>query len=371
MIKKRYNYVTTKLYFILLPIFFILLNASDLEISENDKSSKEAIKHLQVIENQSKHINYGKCWTEALLVLRSGCRNLSDEVQRQIAYAFTRCHLQNSGREISKCQSSEISECIKMLPDFVFNTYTLFFTHSQQICFHLQSQIWHESTEKMIGHLVQNSEKVAENLLKSSQMTEEIAEKQQFSLQNQKQMLQIENSLQKHLKESYTNLQQVMNQHSVYFTEFFSQISSLQATLLGEFTNSSSIFYNLLSLLCAFLLTASSRTSSARLPLICICVISFFVERILIPSLCQSSWFIYLSNPFIRDQLTNEDKLFARLWFCRKIFCFLAIVVFFYKLITYKNYDKVNHQILSALQNDNQQIHQQLQALVDFLSFLL
>ena len=35
-----------------------------------------------------------KCWTEALEQLQAGCRQLTDEMQRRIAYAFARCHLQ-------------------------------------------------------------------------------------------------------------------------------------------------------------------------------------------------------------------------------------------------------------------------------------
>jgi len=46
-----------------------------------------------------------QCWTRALEELHTGCRNLSDETQRRIAYAFARCHLQvhNTVKLIHAC----------------------------------------------------------------------------------------------------------------------------------------------------------------------------------------------------------------------------------------------------------------------------
>lgn len=53
-------------------------------------------------------------------------------------------YTQSSGRQISECKPDQpIADCTneETLRDVGFNAYTEFFTHTQQICFHLQSQV--------------------------------------------------------------------------------------------------------------------------------------------------------------------------------------------------------------------------------------
>ena len=61
-----------------------------------------------------------------------------------MALSFANCHLEKAGFETFQCSDEQnLTECLQKIKGDVvaFNAYTEFFTHTQDICFFLQSQV--------------------------------------------------------------------------------------------------------------------------------------------------------------------------------------------------------------------------------------
>lgn len=88
----------------------------------------------------------GACWTQAALEAGSCAHVLRDK--RQLALAFTNCHLQESGRPLAPPPDA--------MSDATFAIYTEFFTHTSDLCFHLQGehhqQRAHDALAQLAGH---------------------------------------------------------------------------------------------------------------------------------------------------------------------------------------------------------------------------
>lgn len=74
-----------------------------------------------------------------------GCKRLTDDEQSRMALTLANCHLAKAGFDTYPCdETMEIKDCLNpMKGDSIsFNAYTEFFTHTQDICFFLQSQVY-------------------------------------------------------------------------------------------------------------------------------------------------------------------------------------------------------------------------------------
>lgn len=88
----------------------------------------------------------GACWTTA--AQRAGsCANVLRD-KRKLALAFTNCHLRESGRPAAPEPP--------LMSDATFAIYTEFFTHTSDLCFHLQGehhqQRANRALEQLAGH---------------------------------------------------------------------------------------------------------------------------------------------------------------------------------------------------------------------------
>ena len=172
------------------------------------KEKYEAIKR-----EASSRPRYSKCWTDALVELQSGCKALTDETQHRMALAFTNCFLQKTGRNSYPCSSDvEVSLCTSSMTAEAYNTYTEFFTHTQNICFFLQAQIWQDETDNTISRLADNSAHVAQQMEDSSLLQSDIIKKQNESIQNQELLLKHGNNLRQTLEESSLDVHRMMQE---------------------------------------------------------------------------------------------------------------------------------------------------------------
>lgn len=55
-------------------------------------------------------------------------------------------------------------ECSKELEGDSWNTYTTFFTHSENICFYYRSLLWYEKSEETINKLAKSSSDLSESV---------------------------------------------------------------------------------------------------------------------------------------------------------------------------------------------------------------
>ena len=93
-----------------------------------------------------------------------------------------------------------------------YNTYTEFFTHTQNICFFLQAQIWQDETDNTISRLADNSAHVAQQMEDSSLLQSDIIKKQNESIQNQELLLKHGNNLRQTLEESSLDVHRMMQE---------------------------------------------------------------------------------------------------------------------------------------------------------------
>ena len=85
----------------------------------------------------------GPCWTQAALDAGSCAQVLQD--QSALALAFTNCHLAQSGRPPAPLPPH--------MSDATFAIYTEFFTHTADLCFHLQGEHYHQRAHDAIDTL--------------------------------------------------------------------------------------------------------------------------------------------------------------------------------------------------------------------------
>lgn len=111
------------------------------------------------------------CWAAAVAELESGCAQIAkdDDVQSRLAVQFTNCHLAKSGLPTYECTAAmSLQECTRPMVDstsgLAYSTYTLFYTHTESICFYLQSQAFQASTEAAVNSLQTGAREAASRL---------------------------------------------------------------------------------------------------------------------------------------------------------------------------------------------------------------
>ncbi len=231
------------------------------------KEKYEAIKR-----EASNMPRYSQCWTNALNALEIGCKTLSDDVQHRLALGFTNCFLAKTGRETYPCsRDEEVAECTRSMAPEAYNTYTEFFTHTQNICFFLEAQVWQEQTEYTVQSLADHSAIVARQMEDSSLLQTDILKRQNESIKNQEMLLKHGSDLKQTLVESSLDVHRMLQEFKDSTTEqramifeVFDRLNSLQSVVMGEFTGFYSLVFYAISILISYLLTSTPRTSGAR-----------------------------------------------------------------------------------------------------------
>ena len=121
------------------------------------------------------------CWAAAVGKLESGCAQVAkdDDAQSRLAVEFTNCHLAKSGLPTYACtEEMTLQECTRPMADsasgLAYSTYTLFYTHTESICFYMQSQAFQLSTEAAVNSLHSASRLAANRLQDLQQQAVEI-----------------------------------------------------------------------------------------------------------------------------------------------------------------------------------------------------
>ncbi|XP_007542284.1 uncharacterized protein LOC103130738 isoform X1 [Poecilia formosa] len=242
---------------------------------------------LRRVQSLAAQPRYGGCWARALEHLDTRCRDMTSESQSRLALRFTHCHLSSSGRDFPSCpEGSEVSRCTAGMDPVAFNTYTEFFTHTHSICHFLQSEAWQSRTESTMYRLTEASAGVAEQLQSTRQMANELMEAQSVALQAQKEILSNGEELRATLRDStqgvqavFSDLSSASRQQQVALSQLFQQLSFLQSFLLMEAHSLTSCCYNAAALCTAYLITSTPRSSRARLLLLVLVCVNFYLEK--------------------------------------------------------------------------------------------
>ena len=222
-------------------------SAQQVSIAVDEEWKSLGEKALKEVE---KNADDSPCWKEAVSRLNSTCKLLSDIQQSRLAVAFANCHLEKSGRETYPCTDAmTVKECTKDMDHDAFQTYTHFFTHTGHICYFLQSELWQERTEGVIGRLSDTSSETVEKLEQALEYHRVMDVKQTRTLNNQEVILEQDRKIASSLEETKENMDQAFSdmaemaeKQKVLLTEMFGTLQSsvdsirfLMSLLLIEF----------------------------------------------------------------------------------------------------------------------------------------
>jgi len=267
--------------------YYCLGSRIDLTSSDEARIQYGKAKLMELQSNR----RYGPCWTAALESLENGCRQLSEDVQHELALKFVECFLLKTGRPVQPCSDVDKTECTRRMSPEVFNAYTEFFTHTQSICFYLQASEWQITTEETIDRLTDSSQNVVQRLESAEDIQQELLRKQNDSLQIQQHLLEGGAELRQTLEESKIDVQAMMQEFQNAASEqqklknlifeVFDRVQSLQSVVMGEFTGFYSLIFYALSIVIAYFLTSTPRTSAARFWLFLILTLNIAAEWML------------------------------------------------------------------------------------------
>ncbi|XP_050298972.1 uncharacterized protein LOC126737920 [Anthonomus grandis grandis] len=307
----------------------------------NKEMTEQGRVQYQMIRERGRLPKYGPCWKSALDHLDEGCRTLSEDTQSDIALHITNCFLEMSGHETYNCQLDKKPNlrgiCINSMSDRAFNVYTEFYTHTQNICWFLRGQIWHET-------IAENTLKVGKQLELSAEQQEALIRVQQRSIEMQERMVEQGMFLEKVLEDVYVSTKA----HQEILKVLSQTVSSLQTWLVGEISWIDTILFNTIALILIVLLTSSQRTVSARLPLFMLLFLNLITERIICNLYTKYAIQIHTSNLYL--------NLYNFVWYCRYAFTFLGAVIYLYLVLTYQDIMQQNLCILDSIKKQNQDI---------------
>lgn len=316
--------------------------------SEIDVLVREGKHYLESIKEKANVPQYGTCWKNAIAELQIGCKYLSENVQSDLALRFTDCFMQMSGLEPIVCFEPK-DACLKKLSDRAFNAYVEFYTHTQSICYFLQSQVWHEEAEKTIDRLSVTSLHVSNQLEEAEKIQENLMIQQKESLILQHNLLDNGKNIASALDISKDKIDTIMKefqsstqeQRKALF-ELFEKLTSLKSWAMEEVSWLNSLLFYVSAIILAYIFTSSLRTQQARIYVFILLTLNYVVEQ-----------YIY---SLMVNKMSDSDSIHSTIWLCRKVFIFLSILVTFIMALRYCDYNLANYRLLLEIRNQNLKI---------------
>ena len=274
---------------VILNVQFVSVLAANVDFRtfRNDPKYMEGKEQYELVLMRSKLPRHGICYSNALSFLESGCKALTDELQHRLALKFANCLFLKNGMPIYKCLDHvEFSVCTKGMTPEAFMTYTHFYTHTQNMCFFLEAQAWHEETDLTIRRLSATSTTVVKQIESSKKLQSEFMIKQQKSLSNQKLVIERGTELKLLLESSRMDVHAMLNdfkattieQKQLIF-EVFDKLAGLQSIVLSECTGFYSFLFHGFSIVTCYFLSSTARTGGSRFWLFLIMTCNMVVER--------------------------------------------------------------------------------------------
>ena len=307
----------------------------------------------QELARQSSLPRYGPCWLAALANLQSTCAQLSDMTQARLALSFANCFLAQSGQQVYPCDPEEdIADCLEMVDNNAFTAYSNFFTHTQNMCYFLQSQTWQELTDTTIHKLSSSSATVAKEMENSLHLQQEIAIGQQSSLEYQRQLAENGSYLRQAIEASKGNVRDMLeefrsstSEQKMLIFEVFDRVATLQNLVVSEVSWLYTVVFYSACLLVIYLVTATKRTADSRLWLFFILTANFGLERLV----------IYWSLPGEGENIVMDlsQVVSQRIWLVRNMAIFISIVVLTVMAVMFKDYNLLNNSLLEEIIRQN------------------
>lgn len=274
-----------------------------------------------------------------------------------------------SGQGAISCVATR-KECLKHLSDREFNAYTEFYTHTQNICYFLQSKLWHEESEKTIDRLSSTSFRASflsvpkkyfkTDLLQVSMQLADAERGQAALLKQQMKSLNIQENMAHSMEISKDKINTMMEEirltaleQQVALGSLFNQLATLQTWAVGELSWLDSIFFYSSAAILSCLFTSMSRTRRARLPLLLIFTLNYGLERYCCHALNEES----------ESVVEISTNLHSWVWFFRKFATVASIFIWSFTALTYCDYNVVNYKMLVQIRQQNLELREILKKL--------
>lgn len=325
------------------------------ETKEIAKLIEEGRSQYNLLEQRGNIPRYGLCWKSAVVSLHEGCRHLTENAQTDVALKFTDCFLEMSGHESYECANYPVrADCIKNMPDRAFNVFTEFYTHVYNICFYLQSQIWHEETERTVDRLSASSAHVTKQLEEAEQIQTMLLQQQRESMSVQQELLSNGLSLSEVFHTSQRNLQEIMqefrtstSEQKKMLFEVFDRLTSLHAWAVGEISWFDTVVFYISTIIAMYVVTSTPRTHSARDWVFLVVTLNAVIERVVVNQFLQAN----IDQP----EMFNKS-LYWWIWQCRKVLLSVCTLLIAFAVYQYCDYNAVNHQLLLKIQKQNMEV---------------
>lgn len=326
------------------PKFYSSLPPNAIQLTEGEKQ-------YRIIESNANLPQYGKCWTEAIRQIDTTCRDLNEKTQAMLALQFTKCFMAMSGGddELDACNDAD---CIGNMSERVFQAYTHFYTHTQNICFYLMNQIWHTETERTIQLLQSHSQSVSKQLELAGRLQVNLLHQQREGLKVQRQLVEHGLNLSEVLNESQGSLGRLTEQfrnstieQGRQLGDLFQRLAQFHNWIVGEYTFLEQIMYYFILLVVIMIATTARRSHNSRFLLFLIAVINLAVESMLVK---------YFSGDYFVEDL--QIVLFEYLWLIRKVFAAVMISVYVGVTVCYVDSQQMTLNLLQRIHNQNDEI---------------
>eukprot|EP00948_MAST-09A_sp_MAST-9A-sp1_P003366 g3366.t1 len=286
------------------------------EISEGGETGKSCFK--EIVKEDLK----GDC----------GSLRTDQEMKGHVALKFTRCYLKLNRRSIHEAcladatKEVDVSSCTSQLTGHDFTIYTMFYTHIDNICFYLYSEIWQESVSETTNTLVQRAADVNSKL---QYMDNTIGTK-------------------------------------------LDVIRTLSLTLFGEIFPLQSFLFYTMTLIAIVAVSSTNYSKSSRLPMIMLLFLTLMLERGVTflgqkgleysaalaaqdsDSLTYFGWFALSvfgapSTETFNPQLFIGENVRKIIWIFRYFFIAASFTAVILAIGFHRNYVKENNLLLSRL----------------------
>lgn len=338
--------------------YLVMAKEPNLFLSQSyDVQLNEGEKQYRLMQSNANLPQYGRCWTEAVRQIDVTCTNLSEKTQAMLALRFTKCFMAMSGgADNSHLNDCEDTDCIGNMSERVFQAYTHFYTHTQNICFYLMHQIWHGETEKTIHLLKSHSQSVSKQLDLASRLQINLLTQQREGLKLQQKLVEHGANLSDVLNDSQSSLSRLTEsfrnstiEQGRQLGDLFRRLSQFHNWIVGEYLLVEQIMYYSIVLVVIMIATTAKRSEHCRFLLFLLAVLNILIE-----SLFQK----YLGADYFIEDI--KIVLFETLWVIRKLFAAVMMTVYIVKTVTYQDSQKLTLNLLQRINEQNAEILQVL-----------
>lgn len=341
-----------------LNVWTALVATADPKQHPNALKLAEGEKQYQIIQSNTNLPLYGKCWTEAIIQIDTTCNDLNEMTQGTLALQFTKCFMAMSGGDAELDQCNDI-DCIGNMSERVFQSYTHFYTHTQNICFYLMNQIWHSETERTVQSLRTHSKSVSRQLELAGRLQINLLQQQREGLKVQRQLVEHGLNLSEVLNESQGSLGRLTEQfrnstieQGRQLGDLFQRLAQFHNWIVGEYTQIEQIMYYFILLLVIMIATTAKRSQHSRFLLFLVAVANLVVESLFLH--------YFTGDHFVEDL---QIVLYENLWLIRKIFAAIMICVYVGVTVSYIDSQQMTLKLLEKVHRQNTEILQLLRNL--------